>query len=388
MRNSQGKRDASVSVSVDLSSVLHVVPQLSRDMDFGGPVRVAVNIGTEQARRGLKIVLAGAAIRSRGGVHSYLGLDARRHRGFQLIGTSRPTLRVSPGLWTFVARVARTSTLIHVHMGRDFVSLVAAMVAVSMGGRVIAQTHGMIEAPRSASIRILDRVATRYVFRRAHAVLSLTPSEVEYANRLAGRPIATRLPNGIPTATEPRGAHGKSEQISVLFLGRLHPRKGAAQLARVAARPDFPPGVRVVIAGPDEGDLEEVERYMASQRASTIEYLGAIRAQDVESVMAEADLYVLPAPNEPFGMTILEALNVGTPVVLHASAVLAEPLERAGAARTFDGTDDHLLEVLASATANRDALIGMGSRGQTFVRDEYSITKVVDSLSETYGDSD
>ena len=366
-------------------SIVHIGSQLSPDLDFGGPVRVAVNLAREQRARGQRVIIAGAATSGSTGPQEFMGLPAHIFRGWQLPGSRRATLRVSFGLWAFTARVRSAVEVIHIHMGRDLISIVAALIATTGSARVVLQTHGMVEPPRLRIVAVLDRLATRRVFAKAHAVLTLTRSESDYANHLARQQVARSLANGIPISNPPSASQSiPSEDFTILFLGRLHPRKGVVQLARVVTRSNLLDDAALVVAGPDEGDLPALRALIGNTDAAKANYIGAVRGENVHSIMASADLYVLPAPAEPFGMTVLEALNAATPVLLHRTAALASELESEGLAFSFDGTDDHLEEVLRHIIRHRKELREMGRRGHEYVQAKYGIGPVTDLVNSAY----
>jgi phosphatidylinositol alpha-mannosyltransferase len=100
------------------------------------------------------------------------------------------------------------------------------------------------------------------------------------------------------------------------FLGRLtEPRKGLPVLLAAfetlsAARP----GLRLLIAGP--GDLDEVRRGIPPELLDRIELLGLVSDADKARMLRSVDVYVAPnTGGESFGIVLLEAMAVGTPVL-------------------------------------------------------------------------
>jgi glycosyltransferase involved in cell wall biosynthesis len=118
----------------------------------------------------------------------------------------------------------------------------------------------------------------------------------------------------------------------VLFCARLHPRKGllpflaACALLQSEGRP-----LRIVVAGEDEGARPAAERF-AEDRALPVEFTGGLDHEGVDRVMATADVLVHPAPQEPFGMSMLEAFAHQLPVVAAPSSELAPLFRRHDAA--------------------------------------------------------
>ena len=111
----------------------------------------------------------------------------------------------------------------------------------------------------------------------------------------------------------------------VLFLGAMHPRKGADVLARaIPLLHDLP--ARFMFAGPS-GPLEPKVRSIitGSGAQDRVEFRGQLSSEEVPSVLAEAEIFVFPTVwgTEGFGMVAAEAMACGVPVV--ASRIGAIP---------------------------------------------------------------
>ena len=195
---------------------------------------------------------------------------------------------------------------------------------------------------------------------------------------------ATRFPNGIDlsVAVPPRTA-----RASVLFLSRLHPRKGAVRFAEAAAgiaarRHDL----TFDVVGPDEGDAQTVRAVVARAVAGNLRYHGPVEHREVAQLMAASVLYCLPAHDEPFGLTVLEALAAGTPVLLHDGAELAAEIVEHGAGWAFSGPagDDNFDAVLARVLEDPAELARRGAEARRLVERRYGIDGIVRRLDVEY----
>jgi len=110
---------------------------------------------------------------------------------------------------------------------------------------------------------------------------------------------------------------------TVLYLGRLHSLKGLEMLISAWAeiRGSSASGEllawRLVIAGPDEqGTLKalkaQVERLGVTE---SVTFAGSVYGEAKQRLLAEADLFVLPSRHENFGLTVVEALAAGVPMI-------------------------------------------------------------------------
>ncbi|MBN1645906.1 glycosyltransferase family 4 protein, partial [Candidatus Woesearchaeota archaeon] len=111
----------------------------------------------------------------------------------------------------------------------------------------------------------------------------------------------------------------------VLFLGRITLQKGPEYFIQAAKKVlDVNPNVKFVFAG--NGDMEaRMINYAAELGiAHKILFAGFLRGPDVDRAYQMADLYVMPSVSEPFGLTPLESMRNGTPVLISNQSGVSE----------------------------------------------------------------
>lgn len=129
---------------------------------------------------------------------------------------------------------------------------------------------------------------------------------------------------------------------TVLFVGTVMPRKGVTDLVRAMADvvDAVDEDVRLVIAG--ETDLDEA--YTQRIRAliekhdldDVVELVGFVSDEELPALYAAADMFALPSHEEGFGMTAVEAMAAGTPVVATRVGGMPWVLENGDAGRLVD----------------------------------------------------
>jgi glycosyltransferase involved in cell wall biosynthesis len=104
----------------------------------------------------------------------------------------------------------------------------------------------------------------------------------------------------------------------LLFFGRLHHKKGLDLLAE--ALPDIVravPTTRLIFAGPDNGMEGKLKaRFEQQGMTEYTRFLGTITGEEKYELLHDSDLFVLPSYTENFGISVVEALAAGTPVVI------------------------------------------------------------------------
>jgi glycosyltransferase involved in cell wall biosynthesis len=135
----------------------------------------------------------------------------------------------------------------------------------------------------------------------------------------------------------------------LLFLSRLHPKKGIDQLLRAFASLRSLHGSAVlVIAGDGEAGYVQSLKRMGSDLglASLIRWTGPLYDMRKWVAFSSADLFVLPSHQENFGIVIAEALAVGTPVCTTTAVNTHELIERYGAGIVCNDGEDDLVRAL------------------------------------------
>ncbi|GAA3298038.1 hypothetical protein GCM10020295_32630 [Streptomyces cinereospinus] len=176
------------------------------------------------------------------------------------------------------------------------------------------------------------------------------------------------------------------EAPEVLFLARLHPRKRPQAFVEMAALAHRRmPDARFTLHGADEGTLAGVRRLIAGHGLEgVVSYGGALAHAEAVRAYARAAVYVLPSVDEPFGMTVIEALAAGTPVVCTDTCGIAEELARRGAAVVTDGSPRQLADAVCALLADEGRRRALAAAGRRAVREAYSVHAVTDRLEEIY----
>ncbi|WP_329625765.1 glycosyltransferase [Streptomyces sp. NBC_01255] len=280
------------------------------------PGDVASDHHTEQGR---VITLPGPVLPGTGG---YRVLADRRRVGRLLDALSPDRIEVSDrttlrwtGEWARRARVP------------------AVMVSHETADGVL-RTWGV---PPALAARAADRLNRRTAWAFARIVCTTEWAEREFL-RIGARNVV-RAPLGVDLercrpgrrSTVLRARYADGERVLLALCSRLsvEKRPGTALDALAELRGA---GVRAALVVAGDGPLRGALERRARERRLPVRFLGHVADREaLADLQAAADVCLAPGPAETFGLSALEALACGTPVVVSASSALPEVVGAAGA---------------------------------------------------------
>ncbi|MGD9904425.1 MAG: glycosyltransferase family 4 protein [Vicinamibacterales bacterium] len=203
--------------------------------------------------------------------------------------------------------------------------------------------------------------------RRADHVIAGSSYAAGLVGAELGVPAAriTTTPLGAPAwAADIRARRAGSLGTTILFVGTLEPRKNVGVLldayaTLLAQAPEAPP---LVLAGrPTAAAAEWLARLDAPPLAGRATATGYVDDATRRALYADARMLVLPSVDEGFGLTALEALACGVPVVAAAAGSLPEVVGDAGV--LVDPHDPMAWTAALAALLDDDTARASGARG-------------------------
>jgi glycosyltransferase involved in cell wall biosynthesis len=224
----------------------------------------------------------------------------------------------------------------------------------------IVFAHGMIGQMASdpPGKRLRKRIFWSAVERKNIAgsagVFYGTEHERRQSERAMGGTLARHaiVPLGIPAPPHEPG-YVPSDGCSVLYLGRLHPCKNLGLLVHaVAELRQAGIDLRLTIAGPDQGGHRAHLAGLAKQRGveKLVTFWGPAFGDSKWDLIRQSALCVLPSAYESFGLSAVEALACGVPVLLSENVGVASLTRDSGAALICAPELSHLTRALRDWT--------------------------------------
>ena len=319
----------------------------------------------------------------------------------------------APGLKKAI-RAAQPSA-IEVHGLWKYTSLAVLRASAALGCPYVVHPHGMLDPWALRNSRWKKRLAA-WAYERRHlqgaaCLRALNAGEAEairaygLRNPVCVVPNAVDLPaeaaslgNGAPGWAYPRELDAAANPFPpgrkiLLYLGRIHPKKGLANLldAWADVRKSPPAGSTpadwvLAVAGWDQGGHEsDLRRRAADLRlGDSVVFIGPRFDGQKAACFRHCDAFVLPSFSEGLPMAVLEAWSYGKPVLMTPECNLPDGFEGGAALRVAasrQGIAAGLRTLLEMSDADRRA---MGARGLALVAQRYTWPEVAHQMREVY----
>jgi glycosyltransferase involved in cell wall biosynthesis len=303
---------------------------------------------------------------------------------------------VSWDAWRAVVREARSADLIHVSGIFYWMNFAAAAASRRHGVPVVISPRGMLDPQALAFSSRKKAWFFRLGGSRAlsEAAAIHVTSEMERAHVAARHPGARIevVPNGVIVPTDDELARWTSVRANtrtVLFIGRIHPKKNVIALVKAwASIASRHPDARLVLVGPDDhGHRAEVEQAISALGIDrSVRLAGFMAGEELSRLLATSVCLAMPSLTENFGNVVTEALAHRVPVIASTGTPWAGLREHDcgwWVDPTVEAQARALDEALSLDPATRAA---KGERGRRWMIDSFSWTALARRMADFYRD--
>ncbi len=315
------------------------------------------------------------------------------HLGRQIYG-----LFISPAIIPALQKNIADFDVVHLHEYRTFQNLV---FYYSRRNRVpyVLSVHGQLEYKQeswdNAFLRKLYNCSFgRNLLKNASKLFALTKLE---ASQLFQRGIEENRIVIIPNAIDPedfsnpppkgyfRNQFGLNDEEIILYLGRISKLKGLDILVKAFSLLKRRDNVKLVLAGPDDGLLEPLQRIVASLKLrDRVLFTGNLTRKLVLGALNDASVAVYASLQEGFPIVPLEAGIMGKPVIV-SNYPSMEFVKKGKFGLVVEyGNAIQLKETLEKILEDHRLATKLGQNGKKFVMDNFTWDVVARKIEDTY----
>jgi glycosyltransferase involved in cell wall biosynthesis len=375
-------------------TIAHFFPRIRREE--GGVVQAILDLCQMMAAAGHRVVLATCDAAD-------VPADWRseEHNPTLRVVQSSSLRRLSPaGLQQF-ERLLDQADVAHLHTPWEWANLQLASRLRSRHIPYVVTVHGMLDdysmRQKGWKKRAFLTMGGRTLFTKATTVHFTAQAEKDQATpwipgnylpmvqtcAIDLEPYAM-LPGPEPALNAFPQLVGNSRKV--LFLSRLHPKKGVELLiqAHKILHDDGVP-IELLIAGPGDDEYARGLKQLVAdlKLENSTHFLGMVRGQVKLSLYELADVFVLPTHQENFGLVLPESLACGTPVVTTRGTDIWHELQEAGA-MIVDNRPAEIATAIKDLLSNDQTRRELGERGRSYVMRWLAEDKVAGGYEEMY----
>lgn len=375
--------------------IFHVITSL--DPSAGGPTTALIGMASAQARAGLGVSVLTTW---RQGQSPEMG-QGLEQAGVKLtqVGPVTGALRRHPDLAKQLDRLVSEADVVHIHSVWEEPQHLAARAAKNQGKPYLITPHGMLDPWSLAQKKWKKRLYMAWRLRRdlnqASALHFTTEAERDACRALGLKPPGVVIPLGISwnefESLPPRDALRRQyPQIGnrsiLVFLGRIHPGKGVEYLVPALAQTQTKPVL--VIVGPDSNGFRSTIEAMVDQAGvkDRVIFTGMLKGPDRVEALAGADLFALPSDHENFGMSVVESLAAGTPVIVSNEVALSTEVMSGKVGSVVRRDSKSIAAAIDSWLVDESELAKVRDRCRTFARERFDWTLIAKRWVNYYGE--
>lgn len=308
------------------------------------------------------------------------------------------SLAYAPGLRRTLERI--NPDIVHRHGLWMYYGFVGGQWQQTTGRPLVISPHGMLDSWALSNSKLKKKVASvlfeRRQLQRASCLHALNDAELRAIRDCGIRSPVAVIPNGVelPDETPFRKASQSGEGVPpaarvMLYLGRIHPKKGLRSLLEAFAiiRNDpLAADWNLAVVGWDDGghqaSLQEFTETLAL--ADRVQWLGPRFGANKHAMLRSADAFVLPSHSEGLPLAVLEAWSYGMPVLMTDACNLPEGFDSAAAHRLHTAPLRMADDLRGFFKLDDAARVAMGLRGRALVTARFTSQRVGGEMLHVY----
>ncbi|HMJ26435.1 MAG TPA: glycosyltransferase family 4 protein [Pyrinomonadaceae bacterium] len=350
--------------------------QICSARELGGGEKHLADLANELARRGHDMFAAIIPA-------SPLGAELSSVPGRNVIELPmRNSLNVAGGLK--LARFVRQNEIeiVHAHMARDYP--LAAFVARRAGAHLVLTRHVLFPLSRIHKLTL----------RRTSRVIAVSKAVADglRAQKIFEPDTIVCIHNGIDLDRfeKSRDAVARADsKLRVGMIGHLAPIKGQEDFIRASAALCSRRGdVEFIIAGEDKSRSGDNRRRLEKlvDDLGLGEHISLVGwVDDIATLLATFDLFVSPSRSEPFGLSIVEAMAAGVPVLATSSEGAREIIEDGDTGLLVPLADaESLAKAMDQILTNPKLRQRLSENARRVARERFSLGRMVEATEQVY----
>ncbi|MBD2165790.1 glycosyltransferase [Calothrix membranacea FACHB-236] len=287
--------------------------------------------------------------------------------------------------------------IVHIHAIFSYAPTITMLIAQLKNIPYIVTPHGLLckwslqqsTLKKQIYLKIIEQANLNY----SQGLHFTSEQEEQEASQLHLTSPSFILPHGIyipPTIPDARQRLRQHFNLAldepiILFLSRLHPKKGLNYLIPALSKLSHH-RFTLILAGSGDPDYDNEIRSLVIDRGiqNRTYFTGFVQGEFKELLMQGADLFTLTSYSENFGLSVLEALAVGLPVLVTPGVALANIVAQQSIGYVTELDVDAIASTLQKALDYPQDAKNRGDRARQFILENYTWDRVGTKMLSVY----
>lgn len=382
--------------------VLHVIPAISPR--YGGPSQAVYDMCWSLHLAGCQVQIATTDADGEGRLEVQLG-KLHSYQNVPTIFFERQwseAFKYSHSLAQWLSNNVTEFDVVHIHAVFSHACLAAARACRRNGIPYIVRTIGNLDpwslGQKNIRKKIFWQLFAKRMMQEAAAIHYTTRDEQRLAETALGLKRGVVIPLGIDDKYL-ESSNGENAFIKkypelqgspyLLSLSRLHPKKNIEALIeaflKLSQESEFKTWKLVIAGDGDTSYLNELKELVKLHEGiDKVLFVGWLKGDEKLGALRGAELYALPSHQENFGLSVVEAMACGTPVLISEQVNLAADVAQSGAGWVTTLAMDSLSSSLREAMIDKIERDKRGAAARQLVQTQFTWPVVTEKLMTLY----
>lgn len=367
--------------------ILHIIPSIHPR--YGGPSKAIIEMTKHLKKQGIDCEIATTHFYNEKPLKSKY---VKTHSFKSYLGE----YKASPKLFYWLSKNIKKYDLIHIHSVFCFPTFIAARIAIKNKKPYIVRTIGQLykwtlENRNKTIKKTYLKLLERKTLEKANRIHFTTEDEKNNIELKLNNKKSYILPLG----TEPDKQITKKKfnelfpelknKEIILFLSRIHPKKGLDIL--IPPLKEFLNNKRIlVIAG--GGKKEYIKKLKEIIKRNNLEkniiFLGPVKGEKKSAIFQHSEFFILPSHTENFGISVIEAMNAKTPVLISENVGIANDIKKENAGIVFQLNEKSIEKPIKVAINEKKKIEKIKRNALKMIKEKYTWNKIAKEQIKIY----
>ena len=369
--------------------LLHVVPSYKPAYIYGGPIESIARLCEALVAAGHDVDVFTRTANGKFELEvphgEQVDVDGVKVTYFTRL-TKDPT-HISPALWKHLRQHCQNYDVVHIHSWWNVLVIVAALICHYKKAKVIISPRGMLSdyvmtTRNTIAKRWLHKLLGKRALSRSffHATAR---AEFDECIKVIPGWTGFTLPN-ILSLPDLDIVKEKNDIFTIIFLSRIHPKKGLELLFDAIGQLPFEVLLKVAGSG-EEAYIEELKwKAVKLSIAKKIQWIGWKDRNEKFVELMNADLLALTSINENFANVVIESLHMGTPVLISDQVGLASFVSENNLGWVSRLNVGSISNTLNEAFADKKKRMKINKTGRIKIQESFSKTVLIQKYTDIY----